>query len=92
MTDAVKLPTAEQIDAIYRDVWSTIPHTNRLTEFARKTAALAIMQERERCAKLCELERYTGYVPPEDGDAASYYDMAGVNCADAIRAQPEPTP
>jgi len=84
MTDAVKLPPMPD------PVRTALGPMKLYAEFqVRAYAIQAVMQERERCAKLCESERYTGYVPPEDGDAASYYDMAGVNCADAIRAQPE---
>lgn len=37
-------------------------------------------------AKECESHRYTGYVPPEDGAAAEYYDQAANDCAAAVRA------
>lgn len=43
--------------------------------------------ERESCAKMCDETRWSGYVPPEDGAAATYYDDAATNCAAAIRAR-----
>lgn len=50
MTDKLPMPiTDEQIDAAYRDVWSTVPHAQRLSAFARKIAAEAVRLERERC-------------------------------------------
>ena len=44
-------------------------------------------REREACAKVCDGIRYNGYVPPEDGAAADYYDDAAIDCATAIRAR-----
>ena len=32
--------TAEQIDKVYRDVWTTVPHASRLTTFAHRIYAL----------------------------------------------------
>jgi hypothetical protein len=55
----------------------------RLARFA----ALVAAAEREACAKVCDGIRYSGYVPPEDGAAASYYDGAASDCADTIRAR-----
>jgi hypothetical protein len=46
-----------------------------------------ILEEREACAKVCDGIRYSGYVPPEDGAAASYYDDAASECAATIRAR-----
>ena len=46
-----------------------------------------ILEEREACAKVCDGIRYSGYVPPEDGAAAIYYDDAASECAAAIRAR-----
>jgi hypothetical protein len=46
-------------------------------------------QEREACAKVCDDIRYGGYVPPEDGAAATYYNDAANECAEAIRARGE---
>ena len=34
-------PTDEQMDSIYRDVWTTVPHGKRLFEFGRRVIALA---------------------------------------------------
>lgn len=34
-------PTDQQMDSIYRDVWTTVPHTKRLFEFGRRVFALA---------------------------------------------------
>ena len=85
MTDSVKLPPMPEFLANPNEAYYS-------EEQLRAYAIQAALEERERCAKLCEAERYTGYVPPEDGDARSYYDIAGENCADAIRAQPEPQP
>lgn len=39
----------------------------------------------EQAAKVCEANKYSGYVPPEDGDARFYYNEAGIDCATAIR-------
>ena len=33
--------TDEQMDSIYRDVWTTVPHGKRLFEFGRRVVALA---------------------------------------------------
>lgn len=49
----------------------------------------AVAAEREACALVCDGIRHKGYVPPEDGAAASYYDSAAEECADAIRARRE---
>ena len=54
---------------------------------ASRVAAASASVEREACAKVCEANRYEGYVPPEDGAAADYYDSASMECADAIRAR-----
>jgi hypothetical protein len=50
-------------------------------------ASVITSAERESCAKLCDETRWSGYVPPEDGAAATYYDDAATNCAEAIRAR-----
>ena len=64
-------PTPEIIDAAYRKVWSTVPHANRLTEFAKEIWQAATLSERERCALVCDhLAKRSFYA----------YD-----CADAIR-------
>lgn len=47
----------------------------------------AVLAEREACARVCDGIRYKGYVPPEDGAAADYYDDASTECAAAIRAR-----
>jgi hypothetical protein len=52
-------------------------------------AALVAAAEREACAKVCDDIRYGGYVPPEDGAAATYYNDAANECAEAIRARGE---
>jgi hypothetical protein len=49
--------------------------------------ALVTAAEREACAQLCDEVRWSGYVPPEDGAAATYYDEAATECAEAIRAR-----
>jgi hypothetical protein len=51
--------------------------------------AAAVAAEREACAKLCESIKYKGYVPPEDGQADSYFNGASQECAYAIRSQGE---
>ena len=56
-------------------------------EALEKFADLVAAAEREACAKVCEAIRYEGYVPPEDGAAADYYDDASIQCAAAIRAR-----
>jgi uncharacterized protein (DUF2126 family) len=50
-------------------------------------ATLVAAAEREACAKVCEANVYEGYVPPEDGAAASYWDNSAIECAAAIRAR-----
>jgi hypothetical protein len=55
---------------------------DQMREYARK----AVLAERERCAKLAESNKYTAYVPPEDGSARDYYNEAGEDIAAAIRS------
>jgi ferric-dicitrate binding protein FerR (iron transport regulator) len=61
--------------------------TTSAWDYAFKAWQAATLAEREACAKLCVVERYTGYVPPEDGAAREYYEDAAQNCANAIRAR-----
>lgn len=62
-----------------------MPNSKSLLRALRQAVLEATIEERERCAKICETERYTGYVPPEDGSTAEYYNEAAENCAEAIR-------
>ena len=80
--------TDEQIDAAYREVWSTIAHAHRLIVFAhlteakvRKQIEAAVLAEREACAKVCSA-RYMGDCNREDLEAR--------RCADAIRSRTQP--
>lgn len=49
----------------------------------------AVAVEREECAKVCDGIKQAGYVAPEDGAAAFFYNEASSDCADAIRARGE---
>ena len=60
------------------DPWTATD--DELESFARAVAAA----ERAACIKVCDGIRYKGYVPPEDGAAAEYYDNAADDCANAI--------
>jgi len=108
MTDAVDvaLPTADQIDAVYRDVWSTVPHDKRLTVFAQKIAIQAVMAERKIWQVLEENQcsvvpnyirdgsgRFNGWIVAGRGmrfEQAPTPYEAAQKFAAAIRAQPEP--
>lgn len=53
--------TDEQIDKVYREVWSMVAHAKRLAAFAhlieaetRKEIAAAVLAEREACARACD--------------------------------------
>ena len=52
-----------------------------------KLAMLAVAQEREACAKICDETRYKNGHPFDHWQAGSYYDAAAENCAEAIRAR-----
>ena len=55
--------------------------------FFQAAYAAGAAAEREACAQVCEANVYEGYVPPEDGAAASYWDNSAIECAAAIRAR-----
>jgi hypothetical protein len=57
------------------------------TKHLQLFAALVAEKEREACAKVCDSIRWSGYVPPEDGAAAEYYDSAASECAEQIMAR-----
>jgi hypothetical protein len=60
---------------------------DEVEQFFKAAYEAGAAAERESCARLCDQTRWSGYVPPEDGAAATYYDDAATNCAEAIRAR-----
>ena len=63
--------------------------TNESKHIIKRAEARGAAAEREACAKVCDDIRYGGYVPPEDGAAATYYNDAANECAEAIIARGE---
>lgn len=53
--------TPEQIDAAYRVVWTTVPHRNRLSAFARAIEAEARRDALEEAAKVFDGEGEEAY-------------------------------
>lgn len=51
-------------------------------EYFASLVALAVY---EACVKECNQIRFSGYFPPEDGNAPYYYNEAAESCADAIK-------
>lgn len=90
----MKVVTDEQIDSAYREVWSTVTHEKRLASFAKKIAVQAVLEERERNAKLCQenevwMSADKGMVLRPNLPIAGH-EHVGFAYAAAIRAQPEP--
>jgi hypothetical protein len=87
--DIIKM--AKQAGLLPIDIGPTIEtwQMRRKEESLVRFAELVAAAEREACAKVCDDIRYGGYVPPEDGAAATYYNDAANECAEAIRARGE---
>lgn len=59
---------------------------DQMRAYAQQAASAAVLQERERCAKLCDLR---ANILRDDSDYFLGYRDSGKNCAAAIRTAPK---